>query len=182
MADGDGNTCSATVAVGTCDLTPTSGGAKILTATYAGDSNFTGSADTEPHTVNAPEIDVQGNGVSIVSGDITPSTTDDTEFGGTLVTGGTVPKTFTIINTGAADLTLSGAPLVAVTGTHPGDFSVTALPTTPVTSGGGTTTFSVTFDPTLPGVRRATVSIANNDTDENPYTFVIGGIGDAMDN
>ena len=50
--DGEGNSCSATVAVGKCTLTPTSAGTKTLTASYAGDSNFSASSDTEPHQVN----------------------------------------------------------------------------------------------------------------------------------
>ncbi len=44
--------CTGSVAAGTCTLTPTTAGAKTLTATYAGDSNFNGSSDTEPHQVN----------------------------------------------------------------------------------------------------------------------------------
>lgn len=45
--------CTGTVAAGQCLLTFTSAGAKSLTATYAGDSNFNGSASGgEPHEVN----------------------------------------------------------------------------------------------------------------------------------
>jgi|GEM_PF-2237934 len=46
--------CVAAVAAGQCDITFTSAGAKNLTATYAGDSNYNGSASTPatPHTVN----------------------------------------------------------------------------------------------------------------------------------
>ena len=179
--DGEGNSCNATVAAGQCDVTPTSAGVKTLTATYSGDANFSGSADTESHTVTTPEIDVQGNGISIVSGDTTPSTADDTEFDGTLVSGGSLTKTFTIVNTGDADLNLTGTPPVALIGLHPGDFSVSVQPTTPVASGGGMTTVTVTFDPTLTGVRTATVSIANDDPDENPYTFDIRGLGTGTD-
>ena len=46
--------CTGTVADGTCTLIPTTASTtpKTLTATYAGDSNFETSSDTEPHTVN----------------------------------------------------------------------------------------------------------------------------------
>ena len=44
--------CSAAVAAGSCLLTSISSGAKTLTATYAGDSNFNSSSGTEPHSVN----------------------------------------------------------------------------------------------------------------------------------
>jgi hypothetical protein len=51
--DGTGATCSAAVAAGQCQITfTTTGMNKILTATYAGDSNFQSSSDTEFHTVN----------------------------------------------------------------------------------------------------------------------------------
>jgi len=38
-------------------------------------------------------------------------------------------------------------------------------------------TCTVTFDPSAEGVRTATISIANNDADENPYNFAIQGTG-----
>ncbi len=46
------NSCTGTVAAGTCNVALTTVGARTLTATYAGDANFTGSSDTEPHQVN----------------------------------------------------------------------------------------------------------------------------------
>ena len=52
VGDGDGNSCAAPVGDGTCDLASTSAGAKTLTATYAGDSDFNGSLDTEAHQVD----------------------------------------------------------------------------------------------------------------------------------
>ncbi len=125
----------------------------------------------------APEINVKGNSNSITSGDVTPSTTDDTDFGSTNVTGGTVTKTFTIENTGSAALTLSGTPKVALSGANAADFTVMTQPTSPVAATNGTTTFIVTFDPSAVGLRTATVSIANDDSNENPYTFAIQGMG-----
>ena len=53
--------------------------------------------------------------------------------------------------------------------------------TTPVGASGGTTPFTITFDPTTTGLRSATVSIANDDSDENPYTFDIQGTGSGTD-
>ncbi|MGE0886656.1 MAG: beta strand repeat-containing protein [Blastocatellales bacterium] len=48
-----GETCTATVAAGTCNITFNTAGARTLTAAYAGDSNFNGSTSaTENHTVN----------------------------------------------------------------------------------------------------------------------------------
>lgn len=49
----DGTSCSAAVAAGTCDITPTTPGTKSLTATYGGDSTFGGSVSgAVSHVVN----------------------------------------------------------------------------------------------------------------------------------
>ena len=125
----------------------------------------------------SPEMDVKGNNVSIADGDTTPSLTDHTDFGNADITGGTMDRIFTIYNTGDASLTLSGSPKVVIGGTNAADFSVTADPTSPVAATSGSTTFTVHFDPSAIGVRSATISIANNDSDENPYNFNIQGTG-----
>ncbi|MBF4519046.1 BspA family leucine-rich repeat surface protein [Flavobacterium sp. ANB] len=122
-----------------------------------------------------PEINLKGNNVSIVSGDATPSTADHTNFGSVNLASGTVVRTFTIENTGAVALNLTGTPKVAISGTNAADFTVTTQPTSPVAATTGTTTFAITFDPSAAGIRTATVSIANDDADENPYTFAIQG-------
>src|SRR5207249_2151375 len=52
VSDGTGGSCSATVAAGNCSLTSTTAGAKTLTASYGGNSNFNGSTSAgEPHQV-----------------------------------------------------------------------------------------------------------------------------------
>ncbi|MCB1129635.1 MAG: choice-of-anchor D domain-containing protein [Verrucomicrobiae bacterium] len=98
---------------------------------------------------------------------------------GTVSTGSDASLTFTVRNTGTAALDLTGSPLVAVSGTNAADFTVTADPSTPVSSGGGTTTFTVRFAPGDAGVRNALLTIANNDSDENPFTINVSGTGTA---
>jgi len=132
-------------------------------------------------TGTAPEMDVLGNSVSITDGDANPSVADDTDFGSTEVASGTIVHTFTIENTGTADLNLTDSPEVQISGAQAGDFSVSSQPSSPVASGGGTTTFEITFDPSAVGLREAEVSIANNDSDENPYNFSIQGSGLILD-
>jgi hypothetical protein len=83
---------------------------------------------------------------------------------------------FTIENTGTAVLNLTGTPKIDISGTNASDFTVTVSPTSPV-SINGSSTFTVHFDPSAAGTRTATISIANNDSDENPYNFSIQGIG-----
>ena len=66
---------------------------------------------------------------------------------------------------------------MAVSGTNASEFTVTTQPDASTVSAGGTKTFVITFDPGATGSRSATVSIANDDSDENPYTFAIAGTG-----
>lgn len=130
-------------------------------------------AYTEPLSPE-PEIAIYGNGVEIANGDNTPSTADDTDFGSVDVSGGTATHTFTIKNLGGADLTLSGTPLVANSNTT--DYTVTQPSSSNVTAGGGSVTFSVTFDPVTTGFKTAILTIASDDADENPYVFhLVGG-------
>ena len=125
-------------------------------------------------SVSGPEIDVQGNSVSIPDGSTAISLTNDTDFGSVDTASGTIVKTFTILNTGGSDLTLTGNPVIS--GTNAADFGLTTNPTSPITNG-GSTTFQITFNPSADGLRSATVTITNNDADEGTYTFNIGGTG-----
>lgn len=115
---------------------------------------------------NAPEINLQGNSNNIVSRNTSTSLTNHTDFGPTAAAGGTVTRTFTIQNTGSQNLNLTGSsPYVAISGAHASDFTLTANPSTPIAAS-DYTNFQVTFDPSAVGLRTATVSIANNDTDK----------------
>lgn len=129
--------------------------------------------------LNAPAvIEVQGRGITIAPGDITPSGEDGTIFGSAAVTGETETKNFVIRNNGSGNLYLTGAPLVAISGPAAGDFSVSLSPATHV-GPALTTTFQVRFAPSVVGLRTAVVSIASNDSLKNPYTFTISGTGTA---
>jgi uncharacterized repeat protein (TIGR01451 family) len=125
----------------------------------------------------APEINVLGNGISIAEGDNTPVPADHTDFGAADTTSGSIVHTFTIENTGTSDLTLTGVPIVEISGSHSSDFAVTAQPASGTVGSSGSVTFEITFDPSDIGLREAGVSIANSDSDEDPYTFSIQGTG-----
>ncbi|MCA0232113.1 MAG: BspA family leucine-rich repeat surface protein [Bacteroidetes bacterium] len=125
----------------------------------------------------SPKINLKGNNANISSGTNPPSTTNGTDFGNKALGTGAVSKTFIIENLGTGSLTLSGLPIINVTGTNAAEFQVTALPTTTVAAG-SSTTFTIGFTPGAVGLRTATVSIANDDSDENPYTFNIQGTGE----
>lgn len=125
----------------------------------------------------APEIAVTGNSIEIENGDVTPQSSDGTDFGGGLIGSETVTRTFVIENSGNLDLNLTGTPdSITLSGTHADDFAVVEHPNA-VIAGGGSSTVTIAFSPTGVGVREATVLIPNDDADENPYTFVIQGEG-----
>jgi len=163
----------------------TTSGAYVLRLTVTDGINTTSDDITINVIVeNSPEISVFGNSVEIVSGDTTPSTSDETYFG-TVNGAASVAKTFTISNFGSSDLVLSGSPRVSISGSSA--FSVTAQPTSPiVTTTGtsptlGTSDFVITFLPTNAEAQSATVSIASNDSDEPLYTFNIAGNRSSVD-
>ncbi|MEM0578396.1 choice-of-anchor D domain-containing protein, partial [Flavobacterium polysaccharolyticum] len=122
------------------------------------------------------EINLKGNMISIANNDNTPSTLDHTDFGSTDVASGTITRTFTIENQGGAALNLTGSPEVTIGGVNATDFTVTTQPISPVAPN-GVTTFIVSFNPSAAGLRTATVSIASNDSNNNPYNFSIQGTG-----
>lgn len=123
------------------------------------------------NAVSIPEIDVQGNGNSIVDGDISPTIIDFTDYGTTGVGAG-VTRTYFIFNTGTANLNIGA---ITFSGSNPGDFSVTTAPTA-IIAPGGNTSFDVTFNPAAIGTKTATISIVNDDSNENPYNYNLIGV------
>ena len=112
-----------------------------------------------------PEIAILGNGNLISDGDSTPTVDDDTDFG-TVTIGSQSTHTFTIQNEGGGTLNITGS--VAITDSN--NFSL-VQPANDALDGGMNTTFDVTCNPQTTGVHSATVSIPNNDDDEDPYNY-----------
>lgn len=82
-------------------------------------------------------------------------------------------KTFTIKNTGNADLTgLS----VALLGKSASSFEASPLRKKSLPPG-ASTTFTVVFKPTTSGARTCTLRIKSNDADENPFDVKLSGTG-----
>lgn len=104
-----------------------------------------------------------------------PSGTGFYDFGTTDI-GAPITVTFTIENLGDANLLLTGTPKILITIFDTSMFSVQTEPTSPILPLGNTT-FNIRFSPFSNGVKTTTVSIANNDADENPYTFTLNGTG-----
>ncbi len=82
-----------------------------------------------------------------------------------------VSRTFTLRNAGAGVLHLGA---LTREGTDMDMFTVTQAPTTPVPPG-QSTEFTIRFLPTSTGDKTATLSIASDDLDENPYLIHLRG-------
>lgn len=135
----------------------------------------------------AAEINVKGvSGVTVLSGDTTPTVAEGTDFapiGAPIsTTSASVNTTFIIQNLGGAILNVSN---VTITGTNAADFAVfipspTNTPTGDIQPAGSPSNqreLTLKFDPSDEGLRTARVYIANNDSNENPYWFDIQGYG-----
>lgn len=122
-------------------------------------------------TSPSPEIQLLGNGQPVAHGDVSPAPGKGTDFGSVAVNGGVRSQVFTVENQGSAFLSLTAA---TVSGSQ--NFTITQQPATFVGSG-GSTTLVVSFNPSSPGLKTATISIPNSDSDENPYTFTVQGTG-----
>jgi hypothetical protein len=123
-----------------------------------------------------PVIEVFSNTTAVVNGDTDPSVAEGTDFGEVDTVGFAVTNTLTITNSGAAVLYLTGGLGTEVGITGDTEFSAGSIGSTSIVAG-ASTTFDIIFNPTTFGTRTGVVSIANNDSDENPYTFYIQGIG-----
>ena len=122
-----------------------------------------------------PTAEVNGgdNNNLVQNGSTSASIDNGTDFGTAITGSSAINHTFTIKNTGNLDLNLTDTPAVTITGDNV--FSISTQPSSTTIAGGASTTFAVSFNPSADGNYTATVSFANNDTNANPYTFVVKG-------
>ena len=156
---------------------PSAAGVRRATVTIAGDdpdhASYTFAVSGEGQQ---PDIEVRGNNVVIAGGDTTPTAGDNTSFGSTDVSSGTLSKVFTIVNAGNGSLNLTDNPEVTITGPGAADFALVSRPTTPIPPG-SSADFELRFDPHAVGASNASITIHSNDPDEATYSFAIRGVG-----
>lgn len=121
-------------------------------------------------------IAVKGNGVSAPEIAVKqPSSTDLVDGGtksfGSVKTGLSYTKTFTIKNVGSSKLKNLAVSLSGARAFRMSKLSKTSL------LPGTKTTFTVTFKPTSVGAKSAILRIASNDADENPFEINLEGAG-----
>ncbi|MBN1781676.1 choice-of-anchor D domain-containing protein [bacterium] len=83
---------------------------------------------------------------------------------------------FTITNNGTGELILGtpGSVPIVILGQDYNQFSVRQQPGQ-IVPAGQTTTFTIRFQPASPGSKRAVISIATNDLNENPFDIILLG-------
>ncbi len=158
-------------------FTPSAGGVRNATINIA-NSDVTESLydfALKGMGVDSPDINIKGNNVNIVDGDMTPGTTNHTDFG-SIFTGTNVTKTFVIKNLGHGNLVVSA---ISFTGIYASEFTLVGGPTLPLAIA-DSYVLTVRFSPTAPGVRSAVVNVTSNDADEALYDFAIQGTGLAL--
>jgi len=116
-------------------------------------------SDIVPYVAPLREINVKINGTTVLNN-------------GTFVIGNTAANTLTIENSGVQNLTISGSTLA---GTNAADYTTNL--TTATIAGTSSQTFNLNFAPTGNGTRIASISIANDDNDENPYLINLLAVG-----
>jgi Thrombospondin type 3 repeat len=127
-----------------------------------------------PSVPLAPEIAAY-NGPGTTSPELTDGQATAVDFGSVQMPGN-APRTFTLRNAGTVALSVSG---VTFTGTNPGDFAASGVPSS--IAPGATASFTVTFTPGALSTRGAVMNIASNDADENPFNFPVTGVGTTPD-
>ncbi len=119
-------------------------------------------------TTVGPECDIEQPAAN-------PVASGGTVAYGTVVVGVGSAKTFTVKNTGVANLGISAA---AVAGGDASDFAVNTSGMASVVAGpAGSTTFVVTFTPAASGARSTTLTVTNTDASEGSYTITLTGTG-----
>ena len=113
-----------------------------------------------------PEIAVERSSVNIADGGSVGFVT--------ATVGSPADVVFTVRNTGTAPLALTGTPVVVVGGTDAALFSVISPPASAL-GAGDSTTFIVRYTPIDSSTKTATLSLANNDADENPFDINLTG-------
>lgn len=116
------------------------------------------------------------NAFPIYNQSMSPNPANGTDFGPVSV-GGSTSQTYAFGNLSmGAPVQLTGSPLVTISGQHAADFSVTVPPATPVPPN-STSPFTVQFQPGAPGYRWALVIITHDNLPQNPFVFMVSGIG-----
>jgi hypothetical protein len=110
--------------------------------------------------ITQPEISVSHGATNVADGDTTPSDAEGTDFGTVAQSGSPVQRSFGVLNSGNATLTLGSVSL-------PSGFSLVE-PLSTSLAPGASDFFTVQMDTGNAGTWSGDISFINNDSDENP--------------
>ena len=158
--DASGDTCTGNInpadGTGTCNITLHLFGSKTLTATYNGDDNFNTSTDTEPHVVSKPTVSVAVSPASVLEDGATNLVYTFTRAAGPTTNSLTVNFTVGGTASSSTDYALTGA------ATFDGTNGTVTIPA-------GSTTATVTVDPTADSTVEADETVVVNVAAGTPY-------------
>ncbi|MBK7956877.1 MAG: choice-of-anchor D domain-containing protein [Bacteroidetes bacterium] len=159
---------SATTTI-TVRFRPTVAGARTATLNLSSND-----ADENPYliTLNGTGINLPAPNIDLSQAAVQITNNASYAFGA-VATGGNIPVTFTITNSG--DDTLRNI-LAKLSGTNVSEFKFTSQPAFKLDPG-ATTDFIITFSPLSASSRSAILKISSNDLDENPFTVNLTGSG-----
>ena len=157
------NTCGSSLpAGGNCNIS--------VTFTPAAPGNRTASVTITDNAAGSPQtVSLTGTG----TGPVASLSASTLSYSSQSVGSTSGAQTVTLSNTGNANLTITSLQLA---GTNAGDFSVTSTCGSSVAP--GSCTISVTFAPTAPGTRTASLNVVDNAT-TSPQTVSLTGTGSA---
>lgn len=124
----------------------------------------------EGMAVATPQVTILANGNTVVNGQTSISTTDNTDFGNVPFPTGSVSRSFILLNSGFSSLTIN-----SVSSSDPA-FTVSTLPNSPLQPG-VSTNFELTFSPTSMDTIFSTITVNSNDPSNGSFSFEVRGIG-----
>ncbi|WP_420004415.1 choice-of-anchor D domain-containing protein [Arenibacterium sp. LLYu02] len=161
-----GATCTVTV-----DVAAASDGTYVNTSGALTSSFGTSTTSSATLTVASPEIDLQR-----------PASTSIADGGsdaqGSVAVGVQQVLTYTVANTGAATLTLTGS--ASSSGASNVSVDSISAPGSSTVAASGSTTFTVSYTPTAAGAFSFDLSLASDDADEASYDITVSGTATAV--
>lgn len=134
-------------------------------------------SNTRPEGPVPSAIQIVGDGLTIINGDMTPESANGTDFGHVSIPGAAASQMLVITNSSdTTTIDLTNSPAVMLTGGS-GQFSLTQDALDTSLAPGEFTTFVIEFDPSAPGSYTSTVTVASTDPDRPIYTFAVRGDG-----
>jgi hypothetical protein len=181
------DSCTASVSAGQCNVTFTSAGAKSLTATYAGDTNYNGSASSPAtaHTVNKadttttitsdnPDPSTPGQSVTVQWQTTVNAPGAGTPTGNVTVTvSGGAETCSAAVGTGQCSLVLNATGIRTITATYAGDTNFNTSSDTENHTVCGDSVVTSTADSGAGSLRQIIADACDNST----ITFDLAGAG-----